>query len=178
MKRAIYIFFLLLASRTFSQQIKIEFGSLAIHTIYSLEDIHYTYKDITEHYIFNITKEREFSRVVLRPQIGITYQNMFGRNKYYQAGVFLGQDCLHGDIAGFITGVGITKKYYRIGFIAGVYFRDRNLWSKNQLKATNAIPLIGIDVAIKKEFEHVGIELCNKLTPFMTVHNVSLTYKF
>lgn len=164
----------------YAQRLVVDCGSLIVHTRYQKDqgiyyDLISTGKGITTYQakIF----ETPFNRVVLRAQIGISYRANFGKRYFYQAGMFTGENCLHGAIVGIRAATGWEWKHLSIGAMAGGYFQDRKPWHEKGFKAHSFIPLCGIMVSFKKEFDTWGIELCNNLTPLMTIHNFSIIYK-
>lgn len=175
MNRVFAIFLILTCSLNLSaQQLSVSTGSFAVHTFYYMED----YKiDCITNDEMDIQRNKPFSRAVIRPQIGISYREPIGVKYYYQLGVFAGKDCLYGQIFGAIGEFGRSRKYLNAGVIMGGYFRDQKLWQDHYFKGGSFIPIVGINLTMKKEFNRIGIELSNKITPLMTIHNLSLTYK-
>lgn len=169
MTRVIAILFMAaLSLQSVFGQISIDAGCVSVHLACYKKDL----SDINE-----TVKENYFNRVVSRPQIGISYRAPIAVKYYYQLGVFTGKDCLYGQIFGAIGEFGRSRKYLNAGVIMGGYVRDKELWQDHYFKGGSFIPIVGLNITIKKEFNRFGIELSNKITPLMTIHNISLTYK-
>lgn len=164
-------------SNSACQELRVSTGSVITHIVYELAK-----KDLYFHPCpqggGKLTEEKPFTRVVVRPQVCVTYVGYFNSNKYYAVGVFTGKDCLHGPIFGMSCEIGMGGKILLVGLTAGGYFRDKDLWDKYQFKNPKAfIPLVGLNITVKKDFKHVSVGLENRITPILLTHNIYLSYK-
>lgn len=155
------------SSRAMTQQLICETGSFVAHIVYVKERV---YDDQVIRSPFN--------RIVVRPQIGIAYRAPLNVKYYYQLGIFTGKDCLYSPLLGATVESGRSWKHLNAGLIIGGYFRDGSMWADHYYNGYSFIPIVGINLSIKKEFRRLGIELSNKITPIMTIHNISITYRF
>lgn len=169
MKALLTIIFCLtmLAPAVYSQQAICETGSFVAHIVYDKEKVYDTQQ------VFR----SPFNRFVVRPQIGISYRAPIGVKYYYQLGIFTGKDCLYSPMFGVITEYGRAGKIINVGVITGGYLRDKMVWREHYFKGGSFVPIIGINLTVKKEFNRIGIELSNKITPIMTIHNIAISYK-
>lgn len=175
--RLIYLA-ILLTQPLSAQQLKVDAGGLIIHMKYKQQEGYFLIPDTlrpdryhAEHF------KTPFKRVVLRPQVGVSYKVFFGDGWYYQAGAFIGQDCLYGNILGGVFDIGLTWKYIQAGATAGGYLRDGELWRKNHFTGDSFIPIIGINVTIKKDFDKFSIGMENRVTPILLTHNIFIGIK-